>query len=145
MEDDRQMKIWSRVRLPQGNAAENLQPLLAAALGEAAVFAALLRQMPTASHLLLRQLREEKLAHARCIQGIYMLTGGGKLKAGVAPVKLERPEAVLRRSYGRTLQAVRAYEDWAGDPEYGPVFRWMERREREHCAMIAQLMGMLAS
>lgn len=145
MEDDRQMKIWSRVRGLHGNAAGNLQPLLAAALGEAAVFAALLRQMPAGTHPLLRQLREEELTHARCIQGICMLTGGGRMKAGVATVKLERPEAVLRRSYGGALQAARAYGDWAGDPEYGPVFRWMEERERGHCAMIAQLMGMLVS
>lgn len=143
MEDDRQMKIWSRVRGDPGNMTGNLQPLLAMALGEAAVLGALLRQLPGNMQSQLRLLREEELVHARCIRGIGMLCGIGPMKVGVPPVKQERPEAVLRRSYGNALRAMREYGDRSGDPEYGPVFQWMEQREREHCAVIAQLMGML--
>lgn len=143
MEDDRQMKIWSRVRGGPGNTIGNLQPLLALALGEAAVFGRLQRQMPGGAQGQLRILREEELAHARCIRGIGMLCGIGPMKVGVAPVKQERPETMLRRSYGNALRAMREYGDRAGDPEYGPVFRWMERCEAEHCAVLAQLMGML--
>lgn len=138
MEDDRQMKIWSRVQPGSGN----LQPLLAMATAESAVFGALLRQIPSAQSQL-RHLREEEQAHARCIRGIALLCGAGPLKAAVAPVKPERPEAALRRSYGNALRAARVYGERAGDPEYGPVFRWMAAREEEHCATIAQIMGSL--
>lgn len=145
MEDDRQMKIWSRVRGGPENRAGELQPLLAMALGEAAVFGALLRQLPGETQGTLRLLRTEELEHARCIRGIGLLSGIGPMKAGVAPAKQERPEAALRRSYGNALRAMREYGDRAGDPEYGPVFQWMQQRERAHCAVIAKLMGTLGA
>lgn len=139
MEDDRQMKLWSRVRSGTGN----LQPLLALAMSEAAAFGALLRQMPGNAQGQLRLLREQELAHARCIRGIRLLCGAEPMKVGASPVKQERPETILRRSYGNALRAMREYGDRAGDPEYGAVFQWMEQREREHCAIIAQIMGLM--
>lgn len=144
MDEDRQMKIWSRVKGAPGGAVSNLQPMIAGAMGQAAVFGALMRQMPVGAQGQLRMLREAELTHARCLRGIGMLSGCGQLKVAVAPVKQERPETVLRRSYGNALRAMRDYGDRSGDPEYGPVFQWMERREAEHCAILAQLMGMIA-
>lgn len=143
MDEDRQMKIWSSVKGTSESARKNLQPLLAAALTEAAVFGALLRRMPGASHPQLRQLREEELSHARCIQGIHMLAGGGILRAGVSEPEMQRPEAALRRSYGKALQMARSYAQRQGDPEYGPVFRRMAEREEAHCVILAELMGIL--
>lgn len=143
MEEDRQMKIWSRVKGEPESAGRNLQPLLAAALAEAAVFGVLLRRLPAASHPQLRQLREEELCHARCIQGIHMLAGEGVLRAGTPEQSMERPEAALRRSYGKALQMARSYAQRQGDPEYGTVFRWMAEREENHCVVLAELMGTL--
>lgn len=107
MDEDRQMKIWSRVKGAPGGAVSNLQPMIAGAMGQAAVFGALMRQMPVGAQGQLRMLREAELTHARCLRGIGMLSGCGQLKVAVAPVKQERPETVLRRSYGNALRAMR--------------------------------------
>ena len=55
----------------------------------------------------------------------------------------EPVEAVLRKCYTAELQSVVEYEARSSDPEYGHVFARMARQEREHCALVLELIGSL--
>ncbi len=138
-----QVKIWQRARPLQPPVTDGLQAIASAALTAAAVYGSLSQRMQDPHRKILVALRDQQIAAARCLKGIYRLATGTSMQiVGSAPAN-QTVDAALRTNYGRSLKALRGYESRCTDQEYGAVFEALAVREREHVRKLAELMGML--
>ena len=138
-----EQRVWKRVRGEEQPSAVSVQSLMAAEQDEAAVHLMLSRQMQGKEKALLRRMFEEDRCHAAMLRGMNELMTGKRLAARTAPPTPQTPETTLRKSYARKLQALSEYESRCADGEYGAVFSKMAQQEKEHCAMILEILGSL--
>ena len=143
MDTSEEVKIWRRVRGEAPGITDGLPALAAGALSLAALYGAMARRSQGQLRQLLLQLQSQELLSARCLNGIFRLTTGQKLSASAVPPGQEAPEVALRRSYGRSLKALSAYEARADHGEYGAVFRLLADHQRESCLKIAESVALL--
>lgn len=138
-----EQRVWKRVRGEEQTPSTGLKALAAAEQSEAAVYLMLSRQLQGREKALLRKMFAEEQTHAAILRGMHDMTAGQRIAARTAPPAPETPEIALRKSYGRKLRALAEYESRLRDPQYGPVFGVLAQQEREHCAMILEIMGSL--
>lgn len=143
MDTPEEIKIWQRVRGEMPPITEGLPGLAASAWTEAALCGSLARQIQGPGQKILLQLQEENRCHARCLSGIYQLVTGTPLRFAHLPPAPDKLDIALRKSYGKALKALRAYEERTSHGEYGAVFGCMAATQRTHCCKIAELMGLL--
>ena len=138
-------RVWQRVRAterPEDEAAQ-LPALIAEKQEQAATYLQLSRRFQGKDAAVLRRLSEEERSHAACLKGICtLLTGDPPTVHSPAPSR-EPTQALLRRCYGKELQCLARYEQWAAHREYGPVFTQLARQEQEHCRILLELLGNL--
>jgi len=136
-----EQRVWKRVRGEEQAPPAGLQALAAAELNEAGAYLMLSRQLQGREKALLRRLFAEEQCHAAVLRGMHKLMTGQALTTRTPPAPPDTPELALRKSYGRKLKALAEYESRAADKEYGPVFRKMAEQEREHCALLLEILG----
>ena len=142
IDTDMEQRVWKRVRgEEQPTPQQGLQGLAAAEQNEAAVYLMLSRQLQGREKTVLRKLFEQEQAHGAILRGIHMVMTGQRLAPRTAPPAPETPEIALRKCYARKLKTLAEYENRAADPEYGVAFAHMARQEREHCAILLELLG----
>ena len=139
---ERVAQVWQRVRgetTPEPQ--ESLQALIMEELSAAAAYLVLSRQNPGKDSALLRRLFQESHSHGVCLKGICALMEGKRPQVRGLPPEKEPPERMLRRCYGREMRCLAAYEQRAGDREYGPVFTRLAEQKKEHCRLVLELIG----
>ena len=142
-------RVWERVRgTPQEvppaaplREEDTIAALIAGELAAAAVYARLAQGRDGWEGTLLRRLAGEERAHAACLKGVYRLITGRSAAVQAPPPAREAKEAALRRSYTRTLQALREYGARCASGEFGPAFTILAQQERAHCASLLELLG----
>jgi len=138
----RQGNVWQRVRIEETPDA-GLQQLMAVQMELMGVYARLSRVFQGREREMLVSLRGQCMEQVRCLKGIYRMITGTVLNPAAIPPPEERPEAALRRCYGKALGQISAYESRMRQPEYGCVYEHMLREEKNHCWTLARLMGRL--
>jgi len=136
-------RVWQRV---QGNAQLSDRELLTMITREwtdSATFLQLSRKFSGQESAALRQLYEQTQAHVACLKGMYTLITGTRPAVKATPLTGQHPQNILRRCYGRQMQALADYEAKAADKEYGPVFARLAEREKDHCRTLLELLGNL--
>lgn len=136
-------QVWQRVRGAARLSDRELTTMISNAWTTGATYLKLSRQFQGKESAMLRQLHSEQLAHVACLKGIYTLITGTRPTIKAAPLPYQDPEAILRRCYGRGMQALADYESKTEDPEYGPVFSRLALREQDHCRSLLELIGNL--
>ena len=140
-------RVWQRV---QGNQAEpesprppegNLQALILGEWAAASAYLMLSRQVGAKEAAVLQRMFREEQAHAAILKGMYTLITGQKCVVQTPQPAKEPLETALRKCYGAELRSVSAYEARSADPEYGHVFARLAAQEREHCALVLELLG----
>lgn len=139
MDTSEEVKIWRRVRSESPGITDGLPALAAGALGQAALYGAMARRHQGQMRQSLLQLQSRELSNARCLKGIFRLITGQSLSVATVPPVQDAPEIALRKSYGRSLKALKAYEARSDHEEYGAIFRLLADRQREDCFKIAEL------
>ena len=139
-----EQRVWKRVRGEEQPGPVSVQALVAAEQNEAAEHLMLSRQMQGREKAMLRKMFEEDRCHAAILRGMNELMTGKRLAMRTSPPAPQTPETALRKSYARKLQALSEYESRCADAEYGAAFSKMAQQEREHCAMILEILGSLA-
>lgn len=142
MDQAQAARVWQRVR---GNAPENeeitLQQLIDWEWEACQGYLHLSRRCGgRMSDALLRMSQEER-SHCACLRGMLLLTGG---KPGPLPnvAQSREPfEVILRGSYEKEMQSIRAYDERSADPTYGHVFRSMRDQEQAHSRTVLELLG----
>ena len=140
----REGQVWQRVRSAAEEAPRNdLRQLQREAMELAAVYRGLVAQLAGRQQEHARRLYLGEKANAHTLAGIGRLSRqqGEALKLW-QPGK-EQPGKLLERCYHRTRRCMTEYMARSAEGEFGSVFQSMAEREREHCAMIAELLGSL--
>ncbi|MBE6933485.1 MAG: hypothetical protein E7462_00295 [Ruminococcaceae bacterium] len=143
MDTPEQVKIWKRIRGDAQPITDGLPGLTAGALAEATLYGNLARQIQGPGQKILLSLQEDALSAARCLKGIYQIATGMAMNVAAVPPANENTDVALRKSYGRALKTLTAYESRSHHGEYGAVFSCLAAKKREHCCKIAELMGLL--
>ena len=139
-----EQQVWQRVRASREEAPRNdLRQLQREAMELAAIYRNLSNQLMGVRKEQLLQLYLGEKANAAALWGIGVLSrqSGERLKIW-QPGK-EEPQKLLERCYHRTRRCMTEYLGRSADGEYGVVFDRMAKREGEHCALIAQVLGSL--
>ena len=136
-----EQRVWKRIRGEEQPKQVSVQTLMAAEQDEAAMYLMLSRQMQGREKALLRKIFEEDRCHAAMLRGMNEMMTGKRIAARTVPPIPQTPETALRKSYARKLQAISEYESRCNDPEYGAAFGKMLREEKEHCALILEILG----
>ena len=141
-------RVWQRVQQaqPQGKQPGQLEELPELMMREweaAAAYRQLGRQFPGKEGEAYRRMAQRELKHGSCLRGMQFLIGGERNPVPEPHPAKEPPERILRRCYGSHLRGMKAYEERADDPEYGPAFRELARQERENCMSVLELLGNL--
>lgn len=145
MDPNVEQQVWQRVfAQPQNQGRDDLRGLMLSAMEAAAAWRYLAGMMTGKARERVKQLYEGEQANIACLKGMHILSGGtGELPRAVSGPK-ESTRKVLEKSYHRTRRAMAEYMARSVDGEFGEVFREMARREGEHCALIAELLGSIA-
>ncbi len=142
---DNQMaqRVWQRVRgneVPEHDAAA-LAVMIAGEWADATTYLHLSRKFQNREAAMLRQLFEQEQSHCACLKGIYTLLTSQRISTQTVPAPQEPVEVTLRRCYGREMQCLAQYEQWASHREYGIVFSRLAQQEQEHCRILLELLG----
>ena len=136
-------RVWQRVRGEDRLNDRELLAMIAREQSSAETYLQLSRQLQNKTSAALRRLYDREQAHCACLRGIYTLITSTQPNTKATPLSGLTPESVLRRCYGRQMQALADYEARINDPEYGPVFARLADQERDHCRMLLELIGSL--
>ena len=142
-----EQRVWKRVRgeeQPQPQPPTGLQGLAAVEQNEAAVYLMLSRQLQGPETSMLRKIFEQEKSHAAILRGMHTVMTGQPISSRTLPPEPQAPEMALRKCYARKLKTLSEYESRTNDKEYGAAFAHLAQQEREHCAVILQLLGSMS-
>lgn len=143
MNRNTEQQVWQRVfaQLQAQPGQEDLRMLALSAMELAAGHRLLTGLLTGSAREQAVRLWEEELANIACLKGMQRLSGGAEVTGRMPNAPKEPARRLLEKSYHRTRRAVTEYTARLADPEFGAVFQKMADREREHCAVIAELLG----
>ena len=93
---------------------------------------------------MLRKIFEQEKSHAAILRGMHTVMTGQPISSRTLPPEPQAPEMALRKCYARKLKTLSEYESRTNDKEYGAAFAHLAQQEREHCAVILQLLGSMS-
>ena len=138
-------QVWQRVAMREevGQDRQELRNLILSAAEAAESYRYLAGILPGKGKERAKRLYEEEKVNIACLKGIRVLAGEGREKLAVVPPAKEPAARVLEKSYHRSRRALTEYTARSAQGEFGVVFHRLARREEEHCAVLAQLLGEL--
>lgn len=145
-DQEKAKRVWQRVQgsaVPPQEPGYDLRELAAREAESAATYLQLSRRVSGRDSAALRQLYEQEQSHNAILKGICALTTGVRPGVSAPPPQTGPMEVLLRRCYGRQMQALAEYERRSDDPQYGGVFRKMAEQEQAHCRAVLELLGRL--
>ena len=137
-------QVWQRVRSNREEAGKNdLWQLQREAMELAAIYRSLSAQMAGKLQEQMKRLYAGERANAAALAGIGKLSRQGSENLKLWQPGKEEPSRLLERCYHRTRRCMTEYVARSADGEFGTVFERMAKREGEHCALIAEVLGSL--
>ena len=139
-----EQQVWQRVQSQREEASRrDLRQLQREAMELAAVYRGLSGQLAGRNREGVLQLYRGEKDNAAALAGIGILSRRGGEGVKVWQPGKEAPDKVLERCYHRTRRCVTEYLARSADGEFGLVFEKLAMREKEHCVMLAQVLGSL--
>ena len=137
-------QVWQRVHSArEGEPQNDLRQLQREAMELAAIYRSLSAQMAGKPQEKVKQLYVGEKANAAALVGIGKLSRQGGENLKLWQPGNEEPFRLLERCYHRTRKCMTEYLARSADGEFGVVFEKMAKREGEHCAVIAEVLGSL--
>ena len=149
-------RIWQRVQSGAAyeptKAAEskagsgwNLRELIAYEMMEKESFLFLAKGLGGKNTAILRQMAKQAQANSAILRGIGTMMEGSTPKVRLPKFTALSMGALLRRSYGQTLQLMAEYDKRASDPQFGSVFQQLKEQKQNHCRVLLALLGSFPS
>ena len=141
-----EQQVWQRVLAqPEQPQRDDLRGLQLSAAELAAAYRHLANTLTGRDREQAKRLYEGERANIACLRGMRVLSGAAGVKPKTMNASKEPAGKLLEKCYHRTRRAMAEYTARSVDGEFGEAFRKMARREGEHCAMIAELLGNIHS
>lgn len=143
MDRNTEQQVWQRVfaQSPAQPGREDLRMLMLSAMELAAGYRLLTGVLTGSARERAMRLWEDEQSNIACLKGMQRLSGGAEGKPKTLSAPSEPARKVLEKSYHGTRRALTEYTARLADPEFGSVFQKMADREREHCAILMELLG----
>ena len=139
-----EQKVWQRVQADRQEAVQqDLRNLQREAMELAAVYRSLSAQATGRQQEQLKRLYLGEKDNAAALAGIGKLSRQTRENLKLWQPGKEEPRKALERCYHRTRRCMTEYLARSADGEFGVVFERMAKREGEHCALIAEVLGSL--
>ena len=139
-----EQQVWQRVRSAREEAPKNdLRQLQREAMELAGVYRGLVSRFTGKQQELARLLYRGEQANASALAGIGVLSRQGGEQLKVWQPEKEAAQKLLERCYHRSRRCMTEYLARSAEGELGVVFDRLAKREAEHCALIAELLGSL--
>lgn len=143
MDRNTEQQVWQRVfaqpQTPSGR--EDVYLLILSAMELSAGYRRLAGILTGEDRERMKRLWKGEEANTACLRGIHRLSGGTEEPVKPLSAPNEPVRKALEKSYYKTRRAVTEYTARLADPEFGMVFQKMADRERDHCAILAELLG----
>lgn len=137
-----EQQVWQRVHAHREEGTKNdLRQLQREAMELAAVYRNLSSQLTGRQQAQAKQLYAGEKANAAALAGIGKLSRESREALKLWQPGKEDPKKMLERCYHRTRRCMTEYMARSAEGEFGVVFERMAKREGEHCALIAELLG----
>lgn len=139
-----QEQVWQRVFARQeAPAGDGLRELQLAAMELAGAYRALSGKLTGRAREKVQRLYEGEQAGLAALKGVAVLSGrGGEVLKPWNSFR-EPPEKLLEKCYHKTRRSMVEYAARSAEAEFGIVFQSLAQRAGLHCAMIAELLGMM--
>jgi len=145
MNDQRnpESQVWQRVFQSPEQPPSDLRPLRMAVAELTACYRHLSQTLTGPGRELAKRLWEEEQASAACLKGLAFLSGSGAEVLKIWDPPKEPPKKLLVKCYHKSHRCMVDCMGRSAEAEYGTVFRHLSDREAHHCAILAQLLGMV--
>lgn len=141
-----EQQVWQRVHASREEAPRNdLRQLQREAMELAAVYRSLSSRLTGKQQEQAKRLYAGEKANAAALAGVCVLSRNGGETIKIWHPGNEEPKKVLERCYHRSRRCMAEYLSRSAEGEFGIVFEKMAKREGEHCAVIAEVLGSLKS
>ena len=136
-------QVWQRVFQSPEQPQTDLRPLRLTVAELVASYRHLSQTLTGPGKELAKRLWEEEQASAACLKGLAILSGSGAEVLKIWDPPKDPPRKLLIKCYHKSHRCMLDCMGHSAEAEYGTVFRCLSDREGQHCALLAQLLGML--
>ena len=119
----------------------DLRQLQREAMELAAIYRSLLSQLTGRKRELIAKLYAGEKANGAALAGIGILSRQPGEQVKLWQPGKEEPGKQLERCYHRTRRCMTEYLARSADGEFGVAFEKLANREKEHCCLIAEVLG----
>ena len=142
--DKQELEVWQRVLSCREETPKNdLRQLRQESMELAAIYRNLSQRMSGTNQELMKRLHTGERANAAALAGIGKLSRKEEEGLKLWQPGNEEPRRVLEKCYHRSRRCATEYLARTADGEFGLVFGRLAKREEEHCAWIAEILGRL--
>ncbi len=134
----REKQVWQRVNSFTPPDREEVRPWMLAAMEAAADYRQLAQSAAGRRKELLLRLAEGEESAAATLRGMLAATGGKTAFTAPPPRKIQ---GVLPLRLRKCRESYRFYAGSSADPEYGPAFGYLARRQEEQMVLLLTLLG----
>lgn len=142
-EPKKEAQIWQRVFSQPEFRGSAVHPLLLSSMEATAAYRQLANVLTGTQKELAKRLLQEEQATFDTLRGLSRLAGKGWEEAKSLPAPKAQTGRLLETCYHRAKKAAAEYTARSAEPEFGLVFQRLAKRQGEHCALIARLLGSL--
>ena len=138
-------RVWQRVQSAQLPTAPQLEAdgLIVSAQTAKGIYLKLARQGLTGEAAGLKKLAEMKQSQIDCLNGMRLLSAGGRHSHPPLPIPKESALAALRRCHSIEVRTLREYELRTAERDHGPIWFGLAEEQRNVCRILLELMGRL--
>ena len=137
-----EQQVWRRVQSCRETLPQNdLRQLQREAMELATVYRGLSGQLAGRQRERIMKLYLGEKSNGAALAGIGRLLRQGEEALKVWQPGREDPIRILERCYHRTRRCMTEYAARSAEGEFGVVFEKLARREGDHCALLAELLG----
>ena len=138
-------RVWQRVQAAQLPTAPQMEAdgLIISAQTAKGVYLRLARQGLAGEAAALKKLAEMKQSQIDCLNGMRLLSAGGKHSHPPLPIPKESFLVALRRCHSIEVRTLREYELRTTQRDHGPIWSDLAGEQRNVCRILLELMGRL--
>lgn len=133
-------RVFARQEVPLG---EDLRGLQMAVMERMVAYRTLAGKLTGKPKELVWQLHEGEQRTLAALKGVAQLSGRGGEVLKPWNSQREQPVKMLEKCYHKTRRGMTEYMARSAEPEFGVVFQKLAQRAGEHCAILAEVLGMM--
>lgn len=142
-DNEKARRVWQRVQgeIPRKTEEAQLRSYILREWEDSRVYGILGEKLSGRDKAVMGRLRRQEQEHAATLMGICRLCNEEPPVYAVQKPENGPVALLLRRCYGRKMQAVEEYEKWSDTSPNGRVFKTLAQQELQQSLILLELLG----